>query len=36
MGDGLHVFYERMKALDREQNEIYKFLECEQSDEINT
>ena len=31
MGDGLKVFYEKMKALDPEQKEIYKFLEDHRS-----
>ncbi|CAB4015300.1 Hypothetical predicted protein [Paramuricea clavata] len=35
-GEGLAIFYfeERMKALDPEQNEVYKFLGCEQGDKI--
>ena len=33
-GDGLAVLEERMKALDPEQNEVYKFLGCEQGDKI--
>jgi hypothetical protein len=28
------VLEERMKALDPEQNEVYKFLGCEQGDKI--
>jgi uncharacterized protein (DUF302 family) len=33
-GEGLAIFEERMKALDTEQNEVYKFLGCEQGDKI--
>ena len=33
-GDGLQVINDKMKALDPEQNEIYKLLGCEQSEEI--
>ena len=33
-GEGLAIFEERMKALDPEQNEVYKFLGCEQGDKI--
>ncbi len=33
-GEGLNVLDERMKALDPEQDEIYKFLGCEQGDSI--
>ncbi len=33
-GEGLAIFEWRMKALDPEQNEVYKFLGCEQGDKI--
>ena len=33
-GEGLAVLEERMKALDPEQNEEYKFLGCEQGNKI--
>ena len=33
-GEGLLVLEEKMKALDPEKNEVYKFLGCEQSDDI--
>ena len=33
-GEGLPVLEEKMKALDSEKNEVYKFLGCEQSDDI--
>ena len=33
-GEGLTVLEEKMKALDPSQNEIYKFLGCEQADKI--
>ena len=33
-GEGLAVLEERMKALDPEQNEVYKFLGCEQGNNI--
>ena len=33
-GEGLAVLEERMKALDPEQNEVYKFLGCEQGNKI--
>ena len=33
-GEGLGVLEERMKALDPNQNEVYKFLGCEQGEEI--
>ena len=33
-GDGLKVLEERMRALDPKQNEVYKFLGCEQADKI--
>ena len=33
-GEGLSVLEEKMKALDPEKNEVYKFLGCEQSDHI--
>ena len=32
--EGLPVLEEKMKALDPEMNEVYKFLGCEQSDDI--
>ena len=32
-GEGLAVLEEKMKALEPEKNEIYKFLGCEQSDD---
>lgn len=35
-GEGLHILEERMKALDPDQNEVYKFLGCEQAEEIDT
>lgn len=35
-GEGLEVLEERMKALDPESNESYKFLGCEQAEKINT
>ena len=33
-GEGLPVLEEKMKKLDPEKNEVYKFLGCEQSDDI--
>ena len=33
--EGLEVLAEKMKALDLEQNECYKFLGCEQAEQIN-
>ena len=33
---GLYVLAERMKVLDPEQNENYKFLGCEQAEQIDT
>ena len=33
-GEGLNVIKEKMKALDPEQREIYKFLGCEQAEKI--
>ena len=33
-GEGLQVLHERMKTMDPDQNEIYKFLEVEQADGI--
>ena len=33
-GEGLAVLEERMKALDPEQNEVFKFLGCEQGNKI--
>ena len=33
-GEGLSVIEEKMKALDLEQREIYKFLGCEQAEKI--
>ena len=33
-GVGLAVLGEKMKALDPEKNDVYKFLGCEQSDDI--
>ena len=33
-GEGLQVLYERMKTMDPDQNEIYKFLGVEQADGI--
>ena len=33
-GERLVVLEERMKALDLEQNEVYKFLGCEQGNKI--
>ena len=33
-GEGLPVLEEKLKALDPEKNEVYKFLGCEQSDDI--
>ena len=33
-GEGLSVIEEKMKALDPEQREIYKFLGCEQAEKI--
>ena len=33
-GEGLPVLEQRMKALDPEKNDAYKFLGCEQSDDI--
>ena len=33
-GQGLPVLEEKMKALDTEKNDVYKFLGCEQSDDI--
>ena len=33
-GEGLSVIKEKMKALDTEQREIYKFLGCEQAEKI--
>ena len=33
-GEGLPVLEEKMKALDPEKNEVYKFLGCERSDDI--
>ena len=33
-GEGLHILQERMKALDPKENEVYKFLGCEQAEEI--
>ena len=35
-GEGLQVLEERMKTMDPDQNEIYKFLEIEQADSIRT
>jgi len=35
-GEGLEVLNERMKTLDPEQNECYKFLGCEQAEGIDT
>jgi hypothetical protein len=35
-GEGLEVLEERMKALDPESNESYKFLGCEQAEKIST
>ena len=32
-GEGLSVPEEKMKALDPERNDVYKFLGCEQSDD---
>ena len=34
--EGLDVLAERIKGLNPEQNENYKFLECEQAEQINT
>ena len=34
--EGLDVLAERMKALDPEQNKNYKFLGCEQAEQIDT
>ena len=34
--DGLDALAERMKALDSKQNENYKFLGCEQAEQIDT
>ena len=33
-GEGLSVIEEKIKALDPEQREIYKFLGCEQAEKI--
>ena len=33
-GEGLQVLQERMKTMDPDQNEIYKFLGVEQADGI--
>ena len=33
-GEGLEVLEERMKALDPNQNEVYKFLGCEQEEKL--
>ena len=33
-GEVLYVIEEKMKALDPEQREIYKFLGCEQAEKI--
>ena len=33
-GEGLIVLEERMQALDPDQNEIYKFLGCEQANKV--
>ena len=33
-GEGLPVLEEKIKALDPEKNEVYKFLGCEQSNDI--
>ena len=35
-GEGLQVLQERMKTLDPDENEIYKFLGIEQADDIRT
>ena len=35
-GEGLEVLKERMKMMDSDENEIYKFLEIEQADGIKT
>ena len=35
-GEGLEVLEERMKAIDPDENEIYKFLGIKQGDEIKT
>ena len=35
-GEGLQVLHERMKTVDPDQNEIYKFLGVEQADGIKT
>ena len=35
-GEGLEVLVERMKVMDPDENEIYKFLEIEQTDGIKT
>ena len=35
-GKGSPILEEKMKALDPEKNEVYKFLGCEQSDNIDT
>ena len=36
MGEGLEVLKERMKTMDLDKNEIYKFLEIDQADRIKT
>ena len=33
-GEGLHILQERIKVLDQKENEVYKFLGCEQAEEI--
>ena len=33
-GEGLPVMEEKMKALDPERSDVYKFLGCEQSNDI--
>ena len=35
-GEGLQVLEERMKTMNPDENEIYKFLGIEQADGINT
>ena len=35
-GEGLEVLEERMKTMDADENEIYKFLGIEQADGIKT
>ena len=35
-GEGLEVLEERMKTMDPDENEIYKFLGIEQADGIKT